>query len=60
MWRVRMLWRGLCIILGGGSKRGWFLIEEGKVNMGLGWDGVVLLSGMAVLEYMRKMSGWSY
>lgn len=43
-----------------GSKRGWFLIEEGKVDMGLGWDGVVLLSGMAVLEYMRKMSGWSY
>lgn len=43
-----------------GSKRGWFLIEEGKVDMGQGWDGIVLLSGMAVLEYMRKMSGWSY
>lgn len=41
-----------------GSKRGVFEIEdfEGVEE----WDKIVVLSGSAVLEYMRKISGWSW
>ncbi|KAI4724063.1 hypothetical protein E4T49_08193 [Aureobasidium sp. EXF-10728] len=41
-----------------GSKRGTFEIEE--FEGGSDWDRVVLLSGLAVLEYMRKSQGWSW
>ena len=40
-----------------GSKRGNFELEE--FNGGRDWELVVLLSGNAVLEYLRKASGWS-
>lgn len=41
-----------------GSKRGTWELEE--FDGGNDWEGVVLLSGLAVLEYMRKSQGWSY
>jgi len=41
-----------------GSKRGSFELEE--FEGGSDWDRVVLLSGLAVLEYMRKSQGWSW
>ncbi|KAG9514569.1 hypothetical protein KCU93_g9744, partial [Aureobasidium melanogenum] len=41
-----------------GSKRGTFEFEE--FDGGSNWDSVVLLSGLAVLEYMRKSQGWSW
>lgn len=41
-----------------GSKRGVFEMEE--FEGGEGWDGIVLLSGMAVVEYLRKVSGWAF
>lgn len=41
-----------------GSKRGDFHFEA--YEGGSDWDRVVLLSGLAVLEYMRKSQGWSW
>ena len=41
-----------------GSKRGSFELEE--FDGGKQWDSIVLLSGLAVLEYMRKSQGWSW
>ncbi|CAD0094014.1 unnamed protein product [Aureobasidium vineae] len=41
-----------------GSKRGTFELEE--FEGGSDWDRVVLLGGLAVLEYMRKSQGWSW
>jgi hypothetical protein len=41
-----------------GSKRGNF--ELGTFNGGRDWELIVLLSGNAVLEYLRKASGWSW
>lgn len=41
-----------------GSKRGHFQIA--KFNGGQDWALIVLLSGNAVLEYLRKVSGWSW
>jgi hypothetical protein len=41
-----------------GSKRGTF--EFGEFEGGSDWDKVVLLSGLAVLEYIRKSQGWSW
>lgn len=41
-----------------GHKRGDFTFEE--YNGGSDWDRVVLLSGLAVLEYLRKSQGWSW
>ncbi|KAK6001338.1 hypothetical protein QM012_002669 [Aureobasidium pullulans] len=43
-----------------GSKRGTFELEESEVHGGSDWERVVLLSGLAVLEYMRKSQGWSW
>ncbi|KAH7116779.1 hypothetical protein B0J11DRAFT_583493 [Dendryphion nanum] len=40
-----------------GRKRGVFWVEG---EAGEEWVRVVLLSGVAVLEYLRKMSGWSW
>jgi hypothetical protein len=41
-----------------GSRRGTFDFEQ--FEGGSDWDRVVLLSGLAVLEYMRKSQGWSF
>ena len=41
-----------------GSKRGTFEFEQ--FEGGKNWESVVLLSGLAVLEYMRKSQGWSW
>lgn len=41
-----------------GKKRGVFEIERGVG--GSEWEKVVLLSGMALVEYKRKVSGWSW
>jgi len=41
-----------------GQKRGELEIEE--YEGGEGWEVVVVLSGMAVLEYLRKLSGYSF
>ncbi|KAJ9622256.1 hypothetical protein H2203_006474 [Taxawa tesnikishii (nom. ined.)] len=41
-----------------GCKRGVFELEE--YDGGQDWDKIVILSGSAVLEYLRKMSGYSY
>ncbi|KAH7400271.1 hypothetical protein BKA64DRAFT_671485 [Cadophora sp. MPI-SDFR-AT-0126] len=41
-----------------GQKRGLLEIEE--YEGGEGWEFVVILSGMAVLEYLRKLSGYSF
>jgi hypothetical protein len=41
-----------------GKKRGYFEIEE--FEGGKAWNEVVLLSGMGVLEYLRKVSGYSW
>lgn len=41
-----------------GSKRGDFEFEA--FEGGKQWDRIVLLSGLAVLEYMRKSQGWSW
>ncbi|KAL1610471.1 hypothetical protein SLS60_002139 [Paraconiothyrium brasiliense] len=41
-----------------GSKRGTFILEE--FDGGNEWEKIVMLSGCAVLEYMRKMTGWSW
>lgn len=41
-----------------GSKRGTFEFEE--FEGGSDWEKIVLLSGLAVLEYMRKSQGWSW
>lgn len=41
-----------------GSKRGDFELLE--YEGGSRWESVVVLSGTAVLEYLRKVSGWSW
>ncbi|KAI5210849.1 hypothetical protein AUEXF2481DRAFT_7569 [Aureobasidium subglaciale EXF-2481] len=41
-----------------GSKRGVFEFEE--FEGGEDWERVVVLSGVAVLEYLRKSQGWSW
>ncbi|THY91521.1 hypothetical protein D6C92_06238 [Aureobasidium pullulans] len=41
-----------------GSKRGTFELEQ--YEGGSDWERTVLLSGLAVLEYMRKSQGWSW
>ncbi|CAD0112407.1 unnamed protein product [Aureobasidium uvarum] len=41
-----------------GSKRGTFEFEQ--FEGGGDWDRVAVLSGLAVLEYMRKSQGWSW
>ncbi|PVH81294.1 hypothetical protein DL98DRAFT_514713 [Cadophora sp. DSE1049] len=41
-----------------GQKRGVLEVEE--YEGGDGWEVVVVLSGMAVLEYLRKLSGYSF
>jgi len=41
-----------------GYKRGVFEME--KYEGGENWDGIVVLSGMAVTEYLRKVSGWAF
>jgi hypothetical protein len=41
-----------------GSKRGTFEFEQ--FEGGNDWNQVVFLSGLAVLEYMRKSQGWSW
>lgn len=41
-----------------GSKKGDFELLE--YEGGSRWESVVILSGTAVLEYLRKMSGWSW
>lgn len=44
-----------------GKKRGVFEIEELKDgDEGVAWERFVLLSGMAVLEYLRKIYGYSF
>jgi len=48
-----------------GWKRGYFeIVEDEGIVKGYGdgekWREVVLLSGLATLEYMRKASGWSW
>jgi hypothetical protein len=42
-----------------GKKRGVFEIEEFE-EAGKEWHRIVVLSGMAVVEYTRKVSGWSW
>lgn len=41
-----------------GSKRGDFVFKD--YDGGSDWDRIVLLSGLAVLEYARKSQGWSW
>ena len=41
-----------------GSKRGRFEIEA--YEGGSDWEAVVILSGLATLDYMRKAQGWSF
>lgn len=41
-----------------GMKRGVLEIED--YEGGPGWEVVVVLSGMAVLEYLRKLFGYSF
>ena len=41
-----------------GSKRGNFELLE--YDGGSKWESVVILSGSSVLEYLRKVSGWSW
>jgi hypothetical protein len=41
-----------------GAKRGSFSFEE--YDGGREWEKIVILSGCAVLEYLRKVSGWSW
>lgn len=43
-----------------GSERGHFEIFGDEVGDGDKWMDLVLLSGMTVLEYQRKMQGWSW
>lgn len=43
-----------------GGKRGVLEMEDFDGGSGEGWEVVVVLSGMAVLEYLRKISGYSF